>query len=191
MKEDYLWDKSGTPDPEIEKLENALQVFRYKETQPPALPANNVVAFKNDSKNVSTRRVFSIPMTIAASVALMAVVSGLWFFISNNQKQAGNNVVLEIRQEEEIPWAMLPIEKTVDVKDEKKDEKNVVLFPSQNARNIPHPKQEEEIKLTDEERYAYEQLMKALKITSDKLNYIKQKTQGKEEEKGIIGSGSD
>ena len=38
MNEDYLWDKTGE-DPEIEKLENALQVFRYKETAPPALPA--------------------------------------------------------------------------------------------------------------------------------------------------------
>ena len=40
MKEDYLWDKTGS-DPEIEKLENALKAFRYQETAPPELPAKN------------------------------------------------------------------------------------------------------------------------------------------------------
>lgn len=42
MKEDYLWDKTGVADPEIERLENALAVFRYQEAEPPALPAKIV-----------------------------------------------------------------------------------------------------------------------------------------------------
>ncbi len=36
MKEDYLWDKTGE-NHEIERLENALKMFRYKETAPPSL----------------------------------------------------------------------------------------------------------------------------------------------------------
>jgi hypothetical protein len=170
----YLWDKSGS-DPEIEKLEDALRVFRYKETQAPALLMNNVVAFKKKD----SRKVFSLPVTIAAAVALMAVISGLWFFISSKKENVGNYVALGIRQEEEIPWEMLPIEK----------KKRVVLVPiAKNVhRSTPKPK-DDEIRLTDEERYAYEQLMKALKITSDKLNYIKQKTQGEEKEKSNTGS---
>ncbi|MGH7724310.1 MAG: hypothetical protein ACREOU_02655, partial [Candidatus Eiseniibacteriota bacterium] len=35
-REDYLWDRSGTPDPEIERLEHALQSVRAD--LPPSLP---------------------------------------------------------------------------------------------------------------------------------------------------------
>jgi hypothetical protein len=187
MNEDYLWDKSGTPDPEIERLENALQAFRYKETKPPALPANNVVPFKSDSKKVSSRRIFSIPIAIAASVALVALVSVLWLLVSNNQERAGNGMAAnELKQGEEIPWKMPP----QSVRENSKDDK-VVLVPIANKARSSSTKQEQdtEIKLTDEERYAYEQLMKALKITSEKLNYIKQKTQS--EEKSNSNSDSD
>jgi hypothetical protein len=37
MKEDYLWNKTGS-DAEIEKLENALKAFRFEAQEPPALP---------------------------------------------------------------------------------------------------------------------------------------------------------
>ncbi len=38
MNDDYLWDGSGEPDPEIQKLENALARFRH-ESQAPEFPA--------------------------------------------------------------------------------------------------------------------------------------------------------
>src|SRR5579863_4653606 len=38
MNDDYLWDGSGEPDPEIQKLENTLGKFRHH-GQPPELPA--------------------------------------------------------------------------------------------------------------------------------------------------------
>jgi FecR protein len=38
MKDDYLWDRSGTPDPEIQRLESLLADFRYAD-QPLVLPA--------------------------------------------------------------------------------------------------------------------------------------------------------
>jgi hypothetical protein len=183
MKEDYLWDKSGK-DPEIEKLENALAVFRYKETKPPALPAN-VLPFRKETKDVSTatttaRKFFSIPMTIAASIALVAFISGLWLFVSNRQEQIGNSMAQNsLERGSDIPWEIEP----VPVKKEKVIKKT--------RHSSPKPKRETEVILTDEERYAYEQLMKALKITSEKLNYVKQKTQGEEETKSKQGSGSD
>ena len=37
MNDDYLWDGSGEPDPEIQKLENTLANFRH-EGQPPEFP---------------------------------------------------------------------------------------------------------------------------------------------------------
>jgi hypothetical protein len=173
----YLWDKSGS-DPEIEKLEAALRVFRYKEMSAPALPTNVIPFKKKDS-----HRGFSIPMTIAAAVALVAVILGLWFFVSGNKSNVGNSVASEIKQEEEIPWAMLPTQTPKPIK-----KKPVPIPVGRKVAVAKNQTPKEEIKLTDEERYAYEQLMKALKITSDKLNYVKQKTQGEEEEKSDSGS---
>lgn len=183
MKEDYLWDKTGK-DPEIERLENALEVFRYKETKPPALP-ENVLPFRREDKNVFSRKVFSIPMTIAASVAFLAVIAGLWLFASNRQEQIGNGVAQNnFQYGEELTWDIQQPPATTK-------STTVTVAPNKVRRFSPKPKREEEIILTDEERYAYEQLMKALKITSEKLNYVKQKTQGEEETKSKAGSGSD
>lgn len=182
MKEDYLWDKTGK-DPEIEKLENALEVFRYKETKPPALP-ENVLQFRKEDKNVFSRRAFSIPMTIAASVALLAVISGLWLFALNRQERIGNSIAQNnFKYGEELNWAIEQPTTAPEVGEK--------VIRNKVRRFSPKPKREKEIELTDEERYAYEQLMKALKITSEKLNYVKQKTQGEEETKSKAGSGSD
>jgi hypothetical protein len=35
MKEDYLWDKTGEPDPEIQQLEEILGTLRYQPLQLP------------------------------------------------------------------------------------------------------------------------------------------------------------
>ena len=36
MSDEYLWDRSGEPDPEIERLEKLLSPFRYREKQLPS-----------------------------------------------------------------------------------------------------------------------------------------------------------
>ena len=36
MNEDYLWDKSGEPDPEIQRLETLLSALKWD--KPPACP---------------------------------------------------------------------------------------------------------------------------------------------------------
>jgi hypothetical protein len=39
MNEDYLWDKSGEPDPEVQRLENLLAPLGHKASRAPAWPA--------------------------------------------------------------------------------------------------------------------------------------------------------
>ena len=39
MKDDYLWDKTGQPDPEIQKLEEILGTLRHQ-PKPLELPAS-------------------------------------------------------------------------------------------------------------------------------------------------------
>src|SRR6185436_5376474 len=72
MNDNYLWDRTGEPDPEIQKLEELLGELRYQ-PQPLHIPANITVGRK---------RSFYLPMTIAAAIILVAILSALWFQFS-------------------------------------------------------------------------------------------------------------
>jgi hypothetical protein len=69
MNDDYLWDKSGAPDPEVERLEQMLGRFRQTQVAPdfPAiLPSEN---------RPRTSRI----LWPLAAAALVLVALGLWF----------------------------------------------------------------------------------------------------------------
>ena len=186
MKEDYLWDKSGK-DAEIERLENALEAFRYKKGQPPALP-ENVIPFRRERKNLS-RRFFSFAFAAAAVVAF-AVALSVWTLLIQKENVV-NGIALTIgpQQGNRLPDMPSVADETKDTT--KKIKRKVVLVPpfeakrnQSQARVHPasfKPQDKNGIKLTPEERYAYEQLMRALQITSSKLNIVKKKVQGEEE----------
>ena len=74
MNDDYLWDHSGEPDPEVERLERVLVNYRY---QPK--PVSPVLY-----SQLSTRRSGWIKLTAVAAAILM-VLAGLWIFkVQNN-----------------------------------------------------------------------------------------------------------
>ncbi|HSK62784.1 MAG TPA: hypothetical protein VK893_03050 [Pyrinomonadaceae bacterium] len=62
MNDDYLWDKSGEPDPQIQQLEEILGTLRY---QPRPL-------------NLPRRRNYLAPLAIAATVVLALLAGGFW-----------------------------------------------------------------------------------------------------------------
>src|ERR1043166_313010 len=69
MKDDYLRDKSGQPDPEIRKLEDILGTLRYQ-PKPLEIP-------------VSRRRNYFPLIAIAASLLLALVAGGVWLRVRN------------------------------------------------------------------------------------------------------------
>jgi hypothetical protein len=71
MKDDYLWDGTGEPDPEVERLEQMLSVYKYQ-PKPLELPAR-------------TTNWFSPRLAAAAALILMAV-AGLWVFINKDNQ---------------------------------------------------------------------------------------------------------
>ena len=86
MKDDYLWDGSGEPDTEIEKLEGLLG--RYRSERPaPELPETPVVPFR-------PRRAVFVPYAAAAAVLLMLSL-GVWtisrFGGSESQPEVAGN----------------------------------------------------------------------------------------------------
>jgi hypothetical protein len=69
MKNDYLWDGSGEPDPEIQKLETALSQFRHKGTAP--VFSETTLAFPAPKALAGfTRNYFSSRLAAAASILL-------------------------------------------------------------------------------------------------------------------------
>ncbi len=67
MNDDYLWDKSGEPDPEIQQLEEILGTLRY---QPRPL-------------NLPRRRNYVPFLAIAAAVVVALLAGGLWTLIKS------------------------------------------------------------------------------------------------------------
>ena len=70
MNEEYLWDKSGEPDPEIQELEEILGPLRYQ-PRPLELPA--------------PRRNNYLPWAIAASLLIALMAGGLWLKFRTQQ----------------------------------------------------------------------------------------------------------
>ena len=192
MKEDYLWDKTGE-NPEIEKLENALKAFRYQETAPPEIPAK-VIPFETKFPRKFLRFAFAF----AACIAFVIVTLGIWFQISNKQSQPTNEFankqtppeekVSEIQSSSPIEKmsADSPIEKAASYKQSSKltvIKARKIVSSKPSAQNFK-PKSTT-VKLTKEEKYAYDQLMLALSITSSKLKLVKDKVDGIEEQTAV------
>lgn len=74
MKDDYLWDRSGEPDPEVERLEHVLQKYRYQAK--PLSPALH--------RRLSERRGGWFRFAAVAATILI-VLAGLWILkVQNN-----------------------------------------------------------------------------------------------------------
>ena len=71
MNEDYLWDKSGEPDPQIQELEEILAPLRYQ-PKPLTIP-------------VSRKRKYFPLLAIAATVVIALLVGGVWLRLRSEQ----------------------------------------------------------------------------------------------------------
>ena len=173
MNDNYLWDRTGEPDPEIQKLEELLGELRYQ-PQPLHIPANITVGRK---------RSFFVPMTIAAAIIMVAILSALWFQFRRKpdaptlqSKQDAPVTPTNVNQPESSPE-----QKTVAVKDEPKEQKprrqlnrNLLAINKRpvNKREVSAPR------LTPEELAEKEQVLVALRLVSAKLNLAQRKTVG-------------
>jgi hypothetical protein len=74
MNDDYLWDRSGEPDPEVERLERVLGKYRYQDK--PLSPALR--------SRLSERRGGWLRLAAVAAAILIAL-AGLWIFKVQNK----------------------------------------------------------------------------------------------------------
>ena len=82
--DDYLWDKTGEPDPEIQELEQVLGTLRY---QPRSLDIPDRIA------PTQKRVLFPRFLAIAATIAIMLLGVGLW--LSLHRRTTGGSQVAD------------------------------------------------------------------------------------------------
>lgn len=180
MNDEYLWQKTGE-DPETMQLENALAVFRYREVDPPAVP----VAV--ETKATRPWRRFALAFAVPAFAAAV-VASVIWLPIG---KSVDNSDVTFVAQPEPAiaePPALNPapvVQPSQQSEPSKQPIRKGEIRPTvatmprrpiQKAR----PQQTTNVALTQEERYAYQQLLLALSISSSKLKIAQDAVNGVE-----------
>jgi hypothetical protein len=178
MKDIYLWDRSGEPDPEVQKLEEILGTLRYQR-HPVEIPHHI---------QVGRRRSFSPAIAIAAALALFAVLLGLWFSFHRRQTTAA----LEAKHHSQIDQ-QVRAPQPQPVPDNRSSQSAVVQSPKPTviqkrsapprnllARNQSRSPRTEirESGLTSQELAEKEQVLVALRLVSAKLNLAQRKAQG-------------
>lgn len=170
MNDNYLWDRTGEPDPEIQQLEELLGTLRYQ-PRPLEIPANLAVGRK---------RSFYVPVTIAAAIIMAAILLGLWFQFGRTPAAPNE----QVKQDNSVPSPLnvkspTPEEKPAMVKDEEPEVKprrqlnrNVLAVYRRPASR----KETIEPTLTPQEEADKEQVLLALRIVSAKLNLAQRKT---------------
>ena len=195
MKENYLWNKTGE-DAEIERMEKALQVFRYQETMPPALPAK-IIPFKRKS----SRGIFRLSFAFASFAVLIIVCLTAWFQFSINKievaKDSTEIISIRTATNETVENSLNELNNSTSEKLETQKQiaaRKIVkirkIVPSKihlsNSVTRSFETKKPALKLTKEEKHAYDQLMLALSITSSKLKLVKDKVGGIEEKNAAL-----
>jgi hypothetical protein len=78
---DYVWDRSGPPDPEIQRLEHILASFRHHRTAVPPFPENAFTSAPLTWRETLFLHLH-IPRLAAAALIAFAIVSSLWLSLA-------------------------------------------------------------------------------------------------------------
>jgi hypothetical protein len=205
MNEDYLWDKTGEPDPELAELERKLGRLGFKPSAHPLqLPAHAPMLARH-------RKNFYPVLAIAAALVLLLLAGGLWSgLLRSSSVDDGNRTVAET-----APGAnpsapdfsgprppIGPVETTTSVNTPSEDRqpnnstsraasRRRFINRAERARrreliavraSMNKARVRREQQLAREGEAAKAQLIKALHITSDALNAVQKKIQGEQEE---------
>ena len=166
MKDDYLWDRSGQPDPDVQQLEEILGELRYqpRELEIPA-----------ELKTAGHR--FYLPRyAIAAAVAMIVLGVGVWVAMQKQTTPVAavpqtppTQVKIETPESPKQTVAVAPIEEDKVITPRR------IRVKPQRSRTTRSPQ------LSSEEMAeaiaAKDRLMMALRLASSKLNYAQKKTQ--------------
>lgn len=190
MNDDYLWDKSGEPDKEVEQLEQLLGNLRYRRSDKPLpLPQRAPAGYRHR---------FTPALAAAAAVLFVLVAAGVWFALGARQRveTAGISAVnvhagsaqewlpsdglLALTLRETAQQASQPEAAFVATSGSRSNRPR--RSPASIRREMPEPRIAQSASANRRERIsedegiaAREQLMKALHLASSKLHQVQKK----------------
>jgi hypothetical protein len=176
MNNDYLWDKTGEPDPEIQELEELLGTLAF---QPRPLVAP-------DHLHAGQRRFIS-PAAIAAAVALLLLGAAVWWGLNRPPKPSGVELVGQPSINNVTPAA--PAKEHTAIADEKSRQVQPEPKLHEGLAHVAHVRNNNRIRarafatdLTATQRAeaakAKEDLLLALRLASAKLTLAQKRTLG-------------
>ena len=190
MSNDYLWDKTGEPDPEIQQLEEILGTLRYQ-PRPLGIPAGLEV----DRRRTFFRRA-APRLAIAATIVMLLLGLGLWLGLQRLQQGQRQQIVRNLPASLRLPVAPTP--------DENRNTSRAVSAPEPEQKRTDEPRRHRvnqsllarnsnrvlnqartaavknphvTAQQLQEAEATKEQLLLALRVASAKLNFAQRKTQ--------------
>jgi len=168
MNDNYLWDRTGKPDTDIQELEELLGTLRYR-PRPLEIPATIKVR--------SNRRLF--PIAIAAAIALLIIGAGLWVRFANSSARttiqaAGGSQSVPVPNQTAPPENSIAISTPPNEGIQRWNRTRKTVL----ARNVRRPIHVATPALSPQELAEKEQVLVALRLLSAKLNLIQRKSQG-------------
>lgn len=165
MNEDYLWDRSGETDHEVQELEEVLGTLRYQ-PRPLEIPEQS---FRRHHRFVIRG------LAIAAAIAMFAFGLGVW--LAMQQPETPDSAVT-------APSVATPtVEDTraaagqVDAQKLKDLQAAIVPTPAAKSPTIKRRRSNLSTTRVAEAKVAKDQLMLALRLASSKLSLVQKKTQ--------------
>ncbi len=159
MNDDYLWDKTGQPDPQVQQLEEILGTLRYQ-PRPLEIPRD---------LPVGRRRSYLPLLAIAATIVMALLATGVWLRVRSGNvpkpQQAKVSTPEPAVEEKVTPATAIAegLKKAPIVRDIKRRSKPATPGFGKLER--------------EEALAAKDQLMFALRLASEKLNLAHRKTQ--------------
>jgi hypothetical protein len=168
MNDNYLWDRTGDADAEVQRLEELLGTLRYQ-PKPLQIPSSITIGRKGSYGWLA----------IAAAVAVMVIAAGVWLRVHSLKSTSPNEAKRDQQVAPLTPNARANEPERVAVNKEPASP-NMVRQPQRIAGTIIHKPRVRpgEPQLTTQELAQKEQLITALRLVSAKLNLAQRKSQG-------------
>ena len=179
---DYLWDRSGEPDEDIQKLEEILAPLAYQ-PRPLELPA---------TLQPGRRRNLYPALAIAAAIALAALALGIWLNIKREAtgvpQKANVTISVAVEKKETAEIVSVPPKAIESPKAAPKQNsrpahrspsqaRNQLALNRHNRKSL-RPQTELSAAAALEAETGKEQLMLALRLASSKLTLAQKRAQG-------------
>ena len=150
MNDDYLWDKSGEPDPQIQQLEEILGTLRY---QPKPL-------------NLPRQRNYFPLLAVAATVVIALLTGGLWLQLRTDEASIPAVAVAVAQPAAPVAEPVNPpINPPLSEAKKPRAKRNLIVRNNRDRRE------------REEALAAKQQLILALRLASEKLNTAYRRTQ--------------